>query len=96
MEIELLRKVSDLLKQKIKSGVIILGTTLDNQANILVAVTDDLIQKNIKANDIVQKISPLISGSGGGRPQLAQAGGKDVLKLNEAITQAVNLAKEKI
>ena len=93
---ELLRKISDLLKQKTKSAVILLGAHTQDNASLLLAVSDDLIKKGIKANEMIKEISPLINGSGGGRPQLAQAGSKEIGKVDSAITQANKIIKEKI
>lgn len=94
--IGVLRKVSDSIKQKVKSSIIILGSRSSEDAYILVAVTDNLVQKGIKANELIQEIAPIIQGSGGGRPQLAQAGSKQPGKVNEAIQQAGVLIKEKL
>ena len=94
--VELLRKVSDLLKQKSKSSVIVLGAHAQENASILLAVTDDLVRKGIKANELITEIAPLINGSGGGRPQLAQAGSKEAKKVGQAIQQANKLIKDKI
>ncbi len=92
----LLRKVSDLLKQKAKSSIILLGAHTHENASLLLTVSDDLIKKGIKANDMIEEIAPLINGSGGGRSQLAQAGSKEVNKVSEAMIRANQLIKEKI
>jgi len=55
-----------------------------------------LIKKGIKANEMIKEIAPLINGSGGGRPQLAQAGSKEVAKVDKAIEQATQFIREKI
>ena len=81
VNMELLRKISDLLRQKTKSAVILLGARTEDNASLLLTVSDDLIKKGIKANEMIKEISPLINGSGGGRPQLAQAGSKEVDKI---------------
>ncbi|HQP10217.1 MAG TPA: alanine--tRNA ligase-related protein, partial [Candidatus Omnitrophota bacterium] len=94
--IELLRKVSDLLRQKAKSSVILLGASTEGSAFILLAVTEDLVKKGLKANELIAEIAPLINGSGGGRPELAQAGSKDADKVEGAVQQANKLIKEKI
>ena len=96
VDMGLLRKVSDHLKQKIKSAIILLGSHTKENASILLAVSDDLVKKGIKANEIIKEISPLINGCGGGRPQLAQAGSKEVNKVNQAMKQANQLIIEKV
>ncbi len=86
-----LRKLSDLLKQKLSSGVFILGARTDKDASLIVTVTDDLVQKGIKANDIVGRVAPLFSGTGGGRPQMAQAGSKEPQQLEAALARAKDM-----
>jgi len=96
IEMEILRKVSDLIRQKEKSAVIIIAAKMSDNVSILISASDDLIQKGIKANELVAKVAGIINGSGGGRPQLAQAGGKDLTKIDEAITKATLLVKESL
>ncbi|MDP8211691.1 MAG: alanine--tRNA ligase [Candidatus Zapsychrus exili] len=90
----LLRKVSDIVKQKAKSSIIALGSSLDDNAYILLSVSDDIIKKDIKANEIIKEIAVLIDGSGGGSPKLAQAGSKEASKVNAAIQKSKNIIKE--
>ncbi len=63
---------------------------------LIAAVTDDLVKKGIKAGDIVKDIAPIIDGKGGGRPQMAQAGGKNPAKIKEALKAATELIKQKL
>ena len=79
-----LRELSDTLKDRIGSGVIAIGTHKDGKASLLVAVTKDLTSR-FKAGDIIKVLAPIISGSGGGKPELAQAGGSMPEKLDEAL-----------
>ncbi len=60
------------------------------------AVTDDLVKKGLSAVDIVRAIAPIIDGGGGGRPQMAQAGGKNPKKINDALAKAAELIKSKL
>ncbi|MFA5060243.1 MAG: alanine--tRNA ligase [Candidatus Omnitrophota bacterium] len=92
----LLRRVSDLIKQKVRSAVIILTCEKSGNAHILIAVTEDLIKKDIKADEIVSRIAPIIDGSGGGRAQMAQAGSKNPAKLPEALKKTESILKELI
>jgi alanyl-tRNA synthetase len=86
-----LREIADRLRQKHGSAVVALGSDLgDGKAALLVAVTADLTAR-IKAGDIVKQIAPLIGGSGGGRPDLAQAGGRDASKLDAALSKVAEL-----
>ncbi len=85
VEARALREVADRLRQKHRSCVVALGSVLgDDKVAILVAVTPDLTAR-IKAGDIIKQIAPIVGGSGGGRPDFAQAGGKDPSKLDEAL-----------
>jgi alanyl-tRNA synthetase len=93
---ETLRKVSDLVKQKVKSAVIVVAGKESEDAHLLIAVTDDLVERGIKAGDLIKEIAPLMGGSGGGRPQLAQAGSKNPGKVADAIEQAKKIIKDKI
>jgi len=83
-DIRALRDLSDTLKERIGDGVIALGAAIGGKANLLVAVTKGL-SASIKAGDIIKQIAPLVGGSGGGKPELAQAGGSQPDKLDEAL-----------
>jgi alanyl-tRNA synthetase len=91
-----LKDFSDLIKQQIPSVIVCLGSTANNSISVVVGITEDLIKRGIKASDLIKDIAPLINGSGGGRPELAQAGSKDIHKLNSAIIKAKQLIKEKL
>ncbi|MFA6378588.1 MAG: alanine--tRNA ligase [Candidatus Omnitrophota bacterium] len=95
MDIDTLRKIADLIKQKAKSAIIALGAQDENGTSLIVCVTDNLIAKDIKANDIIAKVSQEINASGGGRPQLAQAGTKEKIDLNKTFQYIEKLIKEK-
>jgi len=79
-----LRELSDTLKERIGSGVIVLGAADGVKANLLVAVTPDLTTR-WKAGEIIKAIAPIIGGNGGGKPELAQAGGSKPEHLAEAL-----------
>jgi alanyl-tRNA synthetase len=86
-----MREIADRMRQKHGSAVVALGSDLgDGKAALLVAVTPDLISK-IKAGDIIKQIAPIVGGTGGGRPDLAQAGGRDASKIDEALTRVASL-----
>ncbi len=86
------REAIDMLKKKAQSAAIVLAYEDDGKAMLLAGVTDDLIKK-LKAGDIVKTIAPIVGGGGGGKPQMAQAGGKDPAKIDEALAQARDLIK---
>jgi alanyl-tRNA synthetase len=79
-----LRNLADELKQKLGSGIVILGTPQDGKAALVVMVTSD-ISRRVPAGQIIKQIAPLVGGAGGGKPELAEAGGKDSSKLADAI-----------
>jgi alanyl-tRNA synthetase len=76
--------VADNLRQSLGSGVVILGRAEGDKASILVAVTDDL-KGRIGAGELVKELAKIIGGGGGGRSDLAEAGGKDPSRLDEAL-----------
>jgi alanyl-tRNA synthetase len=95
--IDQVRAALDMLKKKARSAAIVLGFAEgDSKVMLLASVTDDLIKQGIKAGDIVKEIAPMVGGGGGGRPQMAQAGGKDPSKLDAALAEATNLIKAKL
>ncbi|MFD2172082.1 alanine--tRNA ligase [Tumebacillus lipolyticus] len=83
-----LRNIADDMKNRIESGVIVLGAAQGDKVSFVVAVTKDLNARGIQAGKIVKEVAAITGGGGGGRPELAQAGGKDVSKLQEALDQA--------
>jgi len=81
---EALRGLSDSLKARIKSGVVVLASASDGKVQIVVAVTPDLTSR-VKAGQIVKEIAPIVGGGGGGRPDFAEAGGKQPEKIDEML-----------
>jgi alanyl-tRNA synthetase len=94
--IEQAREAIDMLKKKAKSAAIVLGFGDGDKATLLAGMTEDVIKKGLKAGDIVRQVAPIIGGGGGGRPQMAQAGGKNPEKINDALKKASELIKEKL
>ena len=80
-----LRNMADDLKQKLGSGVIVLGSAVDGKVNLIAGVTKDLIEKGFHAGKLIKEVSTRCGGGGGGRPDMAQAGGKDPSKLDSAL-----------
>jgi len=91
-----LRHMGDVLREKIGSGVIVLAAVWDDKPNFLAMVTPDLVAKGLNAGDIVKKVAQATGGSGGGRPQLGQGGGKDKDKLEQALKLVAQLVGEKV
>ncbi|MEW6654060.1 MAG: alanine--tRNA ligase, partial [Bacteroidota bacterium] len=81
-----LKSMGDELREKMKSGVGVLISEIEGKVGIVAVVSDDLIkEKKILAGNIVKQVAQIVGGSGGGRPHLATAGGKDVAKIDEAL-----------
>ncbi len=87
---ETMRQLVDSLRQKLGSGVVVLGTTDDGKVALLAGVTKDLLPR-LHAGKIIQAIAKEVGGSGGGRPDLAEAGGKDTAGLNTALGHVYSL-----
>ncbi len=82
---QVLREMSDQLRERLESAVIVLGTIYENNVAFIAAVTPDLVAKGYNASEIVKQVAAVTGGGGGGKPGLAQAGGKDKGKLDEAL-----------
>jgi alanyl-tRNA synthetase len=79
-----LRGLADSLKASIKSGVVVIASTSADAVQIVVAVTPDLVER-IKAGQVVKELAPIVGGKGGGRPDFAEAGGKQLDKVDEVL-----------
>ena len=90
-DMQTLRDMSDWLRNKLGSAVVILATAVDEKPQIIVAVTDDLVKRGLHAGELVKGVARVVGGGGGGKPSLAQAGGRDLSKLPEALAQAPDL-----
>jgi alanyl-tRNA synthetase len=95
-DVETMRQMTDRFKQHYASGVVVLGSAIDGRPALIAAVTDDLVKRGLQAGDLVKTIAQVIGGSGGGRPNLAQAGGKDAGRLHEALDQVLPYVKNKL
>lgn len=92
LDAEGLRSVMDKLRERLPSGVLVLGSANEGKASLCVGVSKDLISK-VRAGDIVKQLAPIVGGGGGGQPHLAQAGGKQPEKLPDAIEKAPEVVK---
>jgi len=91
---DILREMADWFKAKVSDGALILGGVMDDRPQLLVAVTGDLPGRGLKAGDLIKQIAPVVGGGGGGRPDMAQAGGKDAAKLPEALDLARSIIRQ--
>jgi len=83
-----LRSFADSAMEKMQSGVLILAVSGEGKCQLIAKVSDDLVAKGIKAIAIIKHIAPIVGGSGGGKADTAQAGGKDPSKIVEALAKA--------
>jgi len=91
-----LRNLADTFRGQLKSGVVLLGTgTEDGKVMLLAAVTSDLVSR-VSAGDLVQVMAPVVGGKGGGKPDLAQAGGRDASRIGEALAKGVERVRERL
>jgi alanyl-tRNA synthetase len=92
-----LLKLADTIREKLKLTIGVLAGIIDGKIVLVATVTDDLIQtKGIKAGEIVKEVSKIVGGTGGGKPHLAQGGGKDLEKLDEALDSLPEIIKRMI
>jgi alanyl-tRNA synthetase len=92
--LEILREMGDLLKDRLKSAVIVLGTIYDGKPGFVSMVTPDLVNRGLHAGDIVKQVAGVTGGGGGGKANMAQAGGKDKNKLDEALELVKQLVQK--
>jgi alanyl-tRNA synthetase len=85
---ETMREMSDWFRGKAKSGVFVAGSNIDGKPQLIVVVTDDLTKRGLHAGNIIREVAGIVGGGGGGRPTMAQAGGKNSDKLPEALELA--------
>jgi alanyl-tRNA synthetase len=91
-----LREMGDWLRDKLGSGVVVLGAALGEKPQILAVVTPDLVKQRYHAGNLVKALAQIVGGGGGGRPDMAQAGGRDLAKLDEALAQVGRLIGEQV
>ena len=82
-----LKDYAEILRNKLKSGLVFVANVSDDKLTFVSAVSKDLCEKGIKAGDIIKKAAEVTDGKGGGKPDMAQGGGKDITKLDEAIKE---------
>ena len=91
-DVKTLGDLSDRLKDRLGSGIVLLGGRNDSRAYVTVSVSKDL-QDRFRAGDLVRQVSQKVGGKGGGKPHFAQGGGPDVDKLPEALESLYELVE---
>jgi alanyl-tRNA synthetase len=91
-----LREMTDWFRDRLHSGVFVLGTVLDGRPAFVASVTPDVVERGADAVEIVRGLGRVVGGGGGGRPTMAQAGGSDPTKLDQALAGAAGILKEQL
>ena len=91
-----LREMADWFRDKVGSGVAVMGAVIDSRPQFIATVTEDLIPRGIKAGDLIREVAKVVGGGGGGRPNMAQAGGKDASKMGEALAIVPGLVEKAV
>ena len=86
-----MREMTDWFRNRVENGVMVLASDINGKPQIVVAVSDKLVQDGIRAGDLIKPIAKVVGGGGGGRPQMAQAGGRDSSKIAAALQVARDL-----
>jgi alanyl-tRNA synthetase len=92
----ILREMGDILRDRLKSAIVVLATVYNGKPNFLAMVTPDLIAKGFHAGDIINQVAKVTGGGGGGKAAMAQAGGKDAAKIDEALKLVKSVIASKI
>ena len=95
--VDFLKRLVDQIRKKASPAVILLAAaTVEGKVLLVAGVSKDLVEGGLKAGDIVKEVAPIVGGGGGGKPDLAQAGGKDPSKIDEAIEKAKSIVQQKL
>lgn len=96
LDMEGLRNTGDMLKNKLGSGVVVLGSSYGDKVSFIVTATKDVLGKGVHSGNVIKEVAKVSGGGGGGRPDMAQAGGKDISKIDEALKQALSVIESQI
>jgi alanyl-tRNA synthetase len=96
LDLEGLRNTGDMLKNKMGSGVVVLASAYGDKVSFIVTATKDVLTKGVHSGNIIREVSKIAGGGGGGRPDMAQAGGKDVSKINDALKSATKIVEAQL
>jgi alanyl-tRNA synthetase len=95
-QVETLREMADWFREQRPSSAVVLGAVINERPLLIAAVTADLAARGLRADELVKQVARVIGGGGGGRPTLAQAGGRDAKRLDEALSGVPRLVAEKL
>lgn len=91
-----LREIADTLRNKLKSGVVVLASENQQKVNMVAAATKDLVSRGVHAGNLIREVAKVTGGGGGGRPDMAQAGGKDPSKISQALGKVKVLLEQQL
>ncbi len=93
-DVETLREMTDWLRNRLDSVVIVLGAVIDEKPSFVAAITPDLVERGLEAGILIKQVARVVGGGGGGRPTLAQAGGRDPHRLDDALAVVPQAVRE--
>jgi alanyl-tRNA synthetase len=96
LDMEALRNTGDTIRNKMGSGLVVLGSGYEGKVSFVVMATKDVVEKGIHCGNIIKEVAKIAGGGGGGRPDMAQAGGKDISKLDEALDYSIKVVEIQI
>jgi alanyl-tRNA synthetase len=91
-----LRRISDIARTRLKTFVLFLVSSTEGKLNLLLSVSDDMVKKGLHAGRLISQVAALIGGSGGGKPDMALGGAKDIEKIDYLIEQAKSILIKEI
>lgn len=96
LDMEALRNTGDTIRNKMGSGVVVLGSGYEGKVSFVVMATKDVVSKGIHSGNIIKEAAKIAGGGGGGRPDMAQAGGKDISKIDEALDYSIKVVETQV
>jgi len=96
LDIDGLRNTGDMLKNRLESGVVVLASNYGGKVSFIVTATKDVLAKGVHSGNIIKEVAKTAGGGGGGRPDMAQAGGKDASKINDALKASLAVIDSQI
>ncbi|OON96597.1 MAG: alanine--tRNA ligase [Epulopiscium sp. Nele67-Bin005] len=96
MDMNMIKNLGDTLKDKLEEGVIVLASNVDKKVNLVCMATKEAVDRGINCGQVISKAVKIVDGGGGGRPNMAQAVGKDASKLQEALKMSIEIITEQL
>ena len=91
-----LRDLGDQLKEKLGEGIVVLASVTDGKVSLMATATEGAMKAGAHAGNLIKAIASVVGGGGGGRPNMAQAGGKNPAGIDEAVAKAVEVAESQL